>query len=107
MTLKLCLDLLEILKKACPVDTGQLKGSIQMLQLNAQEFVVIIGNADGSINGTPSNQYAAFTNNAKNITWRGKTFKNPNYHWANNAVLEWANKNILEIQIETEDVEDE
>lgn len=107
MTFELATSLLNALKTACPVDTGQLKGSIQLLQLNAQEWLVIVGNADGSINGTPSNQYAAFTNNAKNITYKGKTFRNPNYHWANNAILDWANQNKIKLQMEMEDIEDE
>jgi hypothetical protein len=84
-----------------PYDTGQLNASIQMLQVNEKEWIVLIGNESGSINGTPSNVYASITNDAKTL---GKYNKpNRNYHWVNKILKKWAEQNMLQFQIESDD----
>ena len=95
--------LVNTLREECPVDTGQLKTSIQMLQLNEKEWVVLIGNDSGNINGTPSNVYAHITNDYKTLGKNGKP--NPNYQWVNKAIKKWAEENMLQFQLEGEDNE--
>lgn len=104
MTYELAMRLRNALQEACPVASGQLQLSIQPVQGNELKWVIVIGNDDGSINGTPSNQYAAFTNNALNLK-NGR--RNPNYHWANNAIIKWAHENAMTIAFENGDEEDE
>ena len=80
----------------CPKDTGQLKASIQAMQINANEFQVLIGNDYGGMNGTPSNVYASITNFAQTL---GKNDKpNRNYHWINKTIKKWAEQNMLQFQ---------
>lgn len=94
-------DLVRMLKKYCPVDTGQLKGSIQPVHIEPNSAVIIIGNGTASTRDVPSNVYAAFTNNAKTI---GKNRKpNPNYHWANNTIMAWAKKHAYKMILDTEE----
>lgn len=105
MTFELAMRLRNALHEACPYDTGQLQLSIQPAPSgNTLRWVIVIGNNDGSMNGTPSNQYAAFTNNATTLKC-GK--ENPNYHWANDAIKKWANDNGMNIAFGNEDEEDE
>lgn len=104
MDYQLAMRLRNALQEACPVDTGQLQLSIQPVQGNQLRWVIVIGNDDGSMNGTPSNQYAAFTNNAVTLK-KGK--RNPNYHWANDAIKDWARDNGMTIAFEIGDEEDE
>lgn len=87
-----------------PYDTGQLNMSIQMLQLNEREWVVLIGNESGNINGTPSNVYASITNDAITLGKNGKA--NPNYHWVNKILKKWSEENMLQFELEGDD-EDE
>ena len=104
MTYELAMKLRNALQEACPVDTGQLRLSIQPVQGNELRWVIVIGNDDGSINGTPSNRYAAFTNFARSLK-NGRS--NPNYHWANNAIKKWARENGIQIALDAGDDEDE
>lgn len=97
MNSQLAQKLVNKLKEKCPVDTGQLQFSIQMLQLNEREWEVIIGNASGNINGTPSERYASITN--FNATLGRNKKPNPNYHWVNKAIKEWATENMLQFQL--------
>jgi hypothetical protein len=90
-----------MLREACPYDTGQLKQSIQMLQLNEKEWIVLIGNESGNINGTPSNVYASITNDARTLGKYGKP--NRNYHWVNKIIKKWAEENMIQFQIESDD----
>ncbi len=87
----------------CPKDTGQLKTSIQAMQINANEFQVLIGNGSGAINGTPSEQYASITNFAKTLGKNGKA--NRNYHWVNKTIKKWAEQNMLQFQLEGDEDE--
>jgi hypothetical protein len=87
----------------CPKDTGQLKASIQAMQINANEFQVLIGNDYGGMNGTPSNVYASITNFAQTL---GKNDKpNRNYHWINKTIKKWAEQNMLQFQLEGDEDE--
>ena len=105
MTYELAMRLRNALHEACPVDSGQLQLSIQPAPSgNSLRYVIVIGNDDGEMNGTPSNQYAAFTNNALTLKC-GK--RNPNYHWANDAIKDWARDNGMTIAFEIGDEEDE
>ena len=107
MTYELAMKLRNALQEACPVDTGQLKLSIQPAQGTSLKWVIIIGTDDGSINGTPSNQYAAITNNARFLKFKNRSVPNPNYHWANEAVKKWARENGIQISLDAGDEEDE
>ena len=91
------------LQEESPVDTGQLRSSIQMLQLNDKQWMVIIGNENGSINGTPSDVYAHITNDYMTLGKYGKP--NPNYHWVNDAIKEWAKENKIQFEIEGDEDE--
>ena len=91
------------MRQNCPYDTGQLKTSIQMLQLNEQEWVVLIGNENGNINGTPSEQYAHITNDYRTLGKYGKP--NRNYHWVNKTIKKWAEENMLQFQLEGDEDE--
>lgn len=88
-----------------PYDTGQLNASIQMLQVDEKTWVVLIGNASGNINGTPSNVYASITNDAKTLGKNGKP--NRNYQWVNKILKKWAEQNMINFQLESDDDEDE
>lgn len=93
------------LKEACPVDTGQLKSSIQLLLVDNYNWIILIGNDNSSIRGIPSNKYASITNFSKYI---GKNYKlNRNYHWVNDAIKEWVVENSIEFNLESEDDDDE
>lgn len=85
------------LREKCPVDSGQLRASIQMRQLDARNWEVIIGNASGNMNGTPSERYASITNFSVTLGINKKP--NPNYHWVNNAIKEWATENMFQFQL--------
>ena len=103
MDYNLVLDLGERLKKHCPVDTGALRLSIQKAQGNPKEWIILIGDNNAEISGTPTVQYAAITNFAQQITKRnGEKYNNPNYHWVNKAVAEWVNVNKLNFKIRSE-----
>lgn len=104
MNSQLAQKLVNKLRERCPVDTGQLRASVQMIQLSANQWEVIIGNASGNINGTPSEQYASITN--FNMTLGKNKKKNKNYRWVNKAIIEWAFENMLQFQLEG-DEEDE
>lgn len=98
MNSQLAQRLVNTLREACPVDTGQLRTSIQMLQLNDKQWIVLIGNENDSINGTPSEQYASITNDYQTL---GKNNKpNKNYHWVNDAIKKWAEENMIQFQME-------
>ena len=109
----------EELMLRCPVDTGALFGSISPVQGNEKEWVITIGNDDASISGTPTVEYAAATNFALTLKVfaKGKRkdpkipqfviIPNPNYHWVNDAVDEWVQKNKLLLDIQQEDEESE
>lgn len=103
MNSQIAQKLVNKLREKCPVDTGQLKVSIQMIQLNEHEWEVLIGNESGNINGTPSERYASITNFNRTL---GKYQKmNPNYMWVNKAIKEWALENMLQFQLEEEEDE--
>ena len=103
MNSQLAEKLVNKLKEKCPVDTGQLKFSIQMIQLDANNWEVLIGNASGNINGTPSEKYASITN--FNATLGKNKKKNENYRWVNKEIIEWAFENMLAFEMEGEDDE--
>ena len=105
MNSQLAQKLVNKLKEKCPVDTGQLKFSIQMIQLDANNWEVLIGNASGNINGTPSEKYASITNFSSTLGRNKKP--NPNYHWVNNAIKEWATENMLQFQLNNGGEDDE
>lgn len=92
------------LREKCPVDSGQLQFSIQMRQLDARNWEVLIGNASGNMNGTPSERYASITNFSK--TLGRNRVPNPNYHWVNNAIKEWATENMIQFQLEDDEDEE-
>lgn len=96
--------LIKELRKECPVDTGQLKTSIQLLQVNERDWLVLIGNDNSSINGVPSNVYASITNFSRTLGKNGKL--NDNYHWVNKAIKRWVERNKLQFYINGDD-EDE
>lgn len=98
-------DLLTILKRYCPVDTGQLRGSIQPVQAMPGEYVITIGNGTASTRSVPSNVYAAFTNNA--LTLRGGKPNTKNYHWVQKALEEWSRKWAYHFSIDSEEEEEE
>lgn len=91
------------LKEQCPVDSSQLQFSIQMKQLDAKNWEVLIGNASGNMNGTPSEKYASITNFHATLGKNKK--KNENYRWVNKAIIEWAFENMLPFEMEGEDDE--
>lgn len=107
MNKSLAYKLRDKLKERCPVDTGQLKGSIQLVQLNNVDWLVIIGNNTATARDIPSNEYASKTNDAKILNFMGRTFPNPNFHWVNDAIEEWARENSIEISQEQIDLGDE
>lgn len=92
------------LKEACPVDTGQLKSSIQLLLIDNYNWIILIGNDNSSIRGIPSNEYASKTNFVK--FFKGGRL-NRNYHWVNDAIKEWVVENSIEFNLESEDDDDE
>lgn len=96
--------LVKELREQCPVDTGQLKTSIQLLQVNERDWLVLIGNDNSSINGVPSNVYASITNFSRTLGKNGKA--NRNYHWVNKAIKRWVEQNKLQFNINGDD-EDE
>lgn len=93
--------LVKELRERCPVDTGQLKTSIQLLQTSATDWLVLIGNDNSSINGVPSNRYASITNFNKTLGKNGKA--NKNYHWVNKAIKAWVNANGIQFKIDGDD----
>lgn len=109
MNSQLAQKLENMLREACPYASGQLESSIQMLQLNANEWIILIGNESGSINGTPSEQYAHITNDYPLIGWSKKeqkfTTPNRNYHWVNKTIKKWADENMLQFQLEGDEYE--
>ena len=89
--------LVEELRVACPIDTGQLKKSIQLLQVNAKDWVVTIGDENSSIRGVPSNAYASYTNFVRRYS---------TYHWVNRAIKRWAVNNALQFNVDIDEDED-
>lgn len=75
-----------------------------MVQLNENEWLVVIGNDNGSINGTPSNVYAHITNDYQTL---GNGASNRNYHWVNKTIKKWAKENMIQFSLESDDDEDE
>lgn len=107
MKFELALKLRNALYAACPVDTGQLQRSIQPTPEGTEhEWLLSVGNEYAGMNGTPSEAYAAFTNSSTHLTFKGKKYRNPNYHWANNAIKKWAQENGIQIALEIEEYED-
>lgn len=107
MHYELAAKLRNALQQACPVDSGQLKLHIQPVQGNGLCWVITIGQSSGEINGTPSNVYAAITNNARTLKFKNRSYPNPNYHWANRAIERWARENSIQIAMQSEDDMDE
>ena len=120
MKYELALDLREILKQYCPVDSGALKMSILKVQGTESEYFITIGNNGGKeINGKCATiEYAATTNFAKTLQVYAKgkrkgntpnytTIANPNYHWVNKAVKDWVDrcKLLIDLEIEDDDME--
>lgn len=93
----------------CPKDTGQLKASIQAMQINANEFQVLIGNGTAYQRKVPSEVYAHITNDYPLIGWSKKeqkfTTPNRNYHWVNKTIKKWAEQNMLQFQLEGDEDE--
>lgn len=83
--------LVKELREACPVDTGQLKTSIQLLQVNGKDWIVLIGSENSSIRGIPSNVYASYTNYRKGTR---------TYHWVNKAIKRWVVNNNISFNME-------
>ena len=96
--------LVKEIRERCPEASGQLKTSIQLLQVNERDWLVLIGNDNSSINGVPSNVYASITNFSKTLGKNGKL--NDNYHWVNKAIKKWVEQNKLQFNINGDD-EDE
>lgn len=96
--------LVKELRERCPEASGQLKTSIQLLQVNERDWLVLIGNDNSSINGVPSNVYASITNFSKTLGKNGKP--NRNYHWVNKAIKRWFEQNKLQFNTNGDD-EDE
>ena len=103
-----------MLMEASPYDTGQLKASIQEAQLIGNTWVITIGTGTTMTRKIPSNVYASITNNAKElhiqVGKRGesnlrKIVKNPNYHWINKTVEQWAKVYGRQIAIDIEEEE--
>ncbi len=120
MKYELALDLREILKQYCPVDSGALRMSILKVQGTESEYFITIGNNGGKeINGKCATiEYAATTNFAKTLQVYAKgkrngntpnytTISNPNYHWVNNAIAIWAKKNALKLNVAAEEAEED
>lgn len=105
MKYELALDLAMRLRSACPVDTGALKMSISRVQGTKSEYIITIGNNQGKeINGKCATvEYAAITNFAKTLNIWGREYRNPNYHWVNNAVDGWLKANRFNFNVESED----
>lgn len=89
----------QLLRVNCPIDTGALRASISGVQGNEEEWIITIGNEDASINGTPTINYAAALNFRETINNR----QNRHYHWVNDTVKEWIEKNKLLLSLETDD----
>jgi hypothetical protein len=104
MDRQLALKLANLLRSKCPVDSGALRLSISSVQGNPKRWLITIGNESGKeINGKCATiEYAAITNFAKTIRFKGNTYNNPNYHWVNQAVIQWVNENKLLYRITTE-----
>lgn len=116
MDFNLAQRLLNMLIRACPVDSGALKQSITMVQYNEKEFVIQIGNESGKeINGSSAtNVYASITNNARQLRFRTKRSENllvvkanPNYHWVNKVVNAWIQENKLKLSVEADEEEEQ
>jgi hypothetical protein len=116
MDFNLAQRLLNMLIRACPVDSGALKQSITMVQYNEKEFLIQIGNESGKeINGSSAtNVYASITNDAKQLRFRTKRSqnlllvkKNLNYHWVNKTVEKWIQENKLKLAVSTNELEEE
>lgn len=93
MDVRLAYDLIQILMDKCPVDTGQLRGSIQPIHMTTKHTVVMIGNATANLRSVPSNVYAAYTNKRT--------------HWVNRAIEQWARKNAIQMSYDMEEGEEE
>ena len=108
-------SLLDALKFACPVDSGALKQSIQIIQFTADSFVIQIGNESGKeINGsTATNVYASITNQrylkqrVKGSDYLMKLVPNKNYHWVNDAVDKWITDNKFNFQTSVDEEEED
>ena len=116
MEFSLAQRLLNMLIRACPIDSGALKQSITIVQYNATEFVIQIGNESGKeINGSSAtNVYASITNDARQLRFRTKRSQNllivknnPNYHWVNKTVDAWIQENKLKLAVSTDELEEE
>lgn len=95
---------MNMLREVSPYDTGQLHDSIQGLQLNVNEWIVTIGDGTATKHETPSEVYAHITNDYRTLGKYGKA--NRNYHWVNKTIKKWAEENMLQFEIESDD-EDE
>jgi hypothetical protein len=90
-----------MLRETSPYATGQLRYSIQPLQLNDKQWLVTIGNGTAIQRRIPSEAYAHITNDYQTL---GKNNKpNKHYHWVNKTIKKWAEENILQFQIESDD----
>ena len=90
-----------MLHEASPYATGQLHDSIQPLFLNDKELIVTIGNGTAYQRKVPSEVYASITNDYQTLGKYGK--RNRNYHWVNKTIKKWAEQNMLQFEIESDD----
>ena len=92
---------MNMLQEASPYATGQLHDSIQGLQLDANQWIVTIGNGTAVQRRIPSEVYAHITNDYQTLGKYGK--RNRNYHWVNKTLKKWAEQNMLQFEIESDD----
>ena len=72
------------LKRAAPVKTGNLKSAVTLRKKNSKEYSILV---DGDL--AP---YAVYTNEQWVApSWGKHRFRNPNYHWIDNAVEQIVN----------------
>jgi hypothetical protein len=101
---QLAIKLVNMLQEASPYDTGQLHDSIQMHQINDKEWIITVGDGTTAKHEVPSEVYAHITNDYQTLGKYGKA--NRNYHWVNKILKKWAEENMLQFEIESDD-EDE
>lgn len=86
-----------------PYATGQLHDSIQKHQLDEKTWIITVGTGTAAQRKVPSEVYAHITNDYRTLGKNGKT--NKHYHWVNDTIKKWAEENMLQFQLESDEDE--
>ena len=103
MNNQLAQRLVNLLQERSPYYTGQMHDSIQGHAIDDKHWFVTVGDGTAAKHKVPSEVYASITNDARTLGKNGKA--NRNYHWVNKAIKEWAEQNMLQFQLESDEDE--